>query len=69
MKSALLDEARKKIKDPNLLVNLVSKRVKQLKEGMKPMVESLERLDLEDIALKEIIEDKLEWELWDAKNG
>ena len=58
-----LKEANKLIPDPNILVNLVSRRVKQLKFGQKPLIESLERLDPEDIALKEIIEGKISYEL------
>lgn len=58
-----LREANKLVPDPNILVNLVSRRVKQLKFGQKPLIESLERLDPEDIALKEIIEGKISYEL------
>ena len=53
----------KMVKDPNVLVNIVSKRVKQLKFGSAPMVESLEKLTPEDIALKEIIEGVLTYEV------
>ena len=65
--SALRDdyikEARKVITDPNILVNIVSRRVKQLRHGNRPLVESLEKLDLEDIALREIIEGKISYEI------
>ena len=53
------------IPDPNILINVVSRRVKQLKYGNKPLVESLERLSPEDIALREIIEGKIAYELFD----
>lgn len=59
MKYALLDEATKVIPNPDVLINLVSKRVKQLRNGAEPLVQSLERLSLEDIVLKEIIEKKI----------
>ncbi len=65
MRDDYLKEAYKLIPDPNILVNLVSRRVKQLKFGQKPLVESLERLDPEDIALKEIIEGKISYVLGD----
>ena len=65
MRDDYLKEAYKIIPDPNILVNLVSRRVKQLKFGQKPLVESLERLDAEDIALKEIIEGKISYVLAD----
>ena len=61
MRDDYLKAANKLIPDPNILVNLVSRRVKQLKFGQKPLIESLERLDPEDIALKEIIEGKISY--------
>ena len=51
------------IDDPNVLVNVVSRRVKQLKRGNRALVESLEKLLPEDIALREIIEGKISYEL------
>lgn len=65
MRDDYLKAARKKIPDPNILVNVVSRRVKQLKSGFKPLVESLERLDPEDVALREIIDDKISYQLFD----
>jgi DNA-directed RNA polymerase subunit omega len=44
------------------LVNVVSRRVKQLKHGNRPLVESLEKLSPEDIALREIIDEKISFE-------
>jgi DNA-directed RNA polymerase subunit omega len=41
----------------------VSRRVKQLRYNGRPLVESLERLDPEDIALRELIEGKISYEL------
>jgi DNA-directed RNA polymerase subunit omega len=58
-----LKEAQKSISDPNVLINLVSRRVKQLKRGHRPLVESLEKLTPEDIALREIIEGKISFEV------
>ena len=59
MKYTLLNEAAKVVTNPNVLVNLVSKRVKQLRNGAEPLVQSLEKLSLEDVALREIIEGKI----------
>ena len=39
-------------------------RSKQLKFGNKPFVESLEKLEPEDIALREIIEGKISFQEW-----
>lgn len=63
MRDDYIKEAKKIIQDPNILINVVSRRVKQLKFGQKPLIESLERLNLEDIALREIIEGKISYEL------
>lgn len=59
MNYTLLDEAAKVVPNPDILVNLVSKRVKQLRNGAEPLVQSLEKLSLEDIALREVIEGKI----------
>jgi DNA-directed RNA polymerase subunit omega len=61
MRDDYLQEAIKVIPNPNILINLVSKRVKQLRNGYPAMVESFESLQPEDIALREIIEKKLSY--------
>ncbi len=66
MRDDYIEAAQKIIPDPNILINVVSRRVKQLKYGNKPLVESLERLSPEDIALREIIEGKITYELFDS---
>ena len=58
-----LQEAQKVITDPMILINVVSRRAKQLKSGYKPLVESLERLSAEDMALREIMEGKITYQL------
>ena len=58
-----LRQAQEIIPDPNILINVVSRRAKQLKFGNKPLVESLEKLDPEDIALREVIEGKISYAL------
>jgi DNA-directed RNA polymerase subunit omega len=59
MRNDYLQSALKVIDDPNILVNVVSRRVKQLKRGNRPLVESLEKLSAEDTALREIAEGKI----------
>lgn len=66
MRDDYIKEAQKVITDPNILVNVVSRRVKQLRQGNRPLVESLEKLNLEDVALREIIEGKISYELGEA---
>lgn len=68
MRDDYLKQASKVIKDPNILINVVSRRVHQLQhDGMSPLIESLEKLEPEDIALREIIEGKISYELPDDK--
>lgn len=67
MKDEYLKEALKVIPNPNILINVVSRRAKQFKIGMKPLIESLERLEPEDIALREIIEKKISYTLFEPK--
>jgi DNA-directed RNA polymerase subunit omega len=63
MRDDYIKDALKTINDPNILINVVSRRVKQLKRGNRPLVESLEKLSPEDIALREVIEGKISHEL------
>jgi DNA-directed RNA polymerase subunit omega len=58
-----LHQAQQVITDPMILINVVSRRAKQLKSGYKPLIESLERLSAEDMALREIIEGKITYQL------
>ena len=63
MRDDYIKDALKTINDPNVLINVVSRRVKQLKRGNRPLVESLEKLSPEDTALREIAEGKITYEL------
>ena len=63
MRDDYLQKALGVIDDPCILVNVVSRRVKQLKQGIRPLVESLEKLSYEDTALREIAERKITYEL------
>jgi DNA-directed RNA polymerase subunit omega len=62
MTTQLLQEAAQVIPNQQLLINVVSKRVRQLGLGHRPMVETTPRMSLTDIALKEIIAGKLAFE-------
>jgi DNA-directed RNA polymerase subunit omega len=55
--------AQERVDDPRILVNLISQRVRQLRFGARPLVETLERLDPEDLALREIMAGKISYEL------
>jgi DNA-directed RNA polymerase subunit omega len=63
MRDDYIKEALKAVNDPNVLINVISRRVKQLKRGNRPLVESLEKLSPEDTALREVIEGKISHEL------
>ena len=63
MRDEYVRAAQLVIDDPNVLINVVSRRVKQLKRGNRALVESLEKLSAEDTALREIIERKISYEL------
>ena len=62
MTSSFIDEALKVIPNQQLLVNVVSKRVRQLTSGHRPLVDAGPRMGFSDIALKEIVEGKLNFE-------
>ncbi len=70
MTTQLLTEAAQVIPNQQLLINVVSKRVRQLGLGHRPLVETTPRMSLTDIALKEIIAGKLAYELLeDSSDG
>jgi DNA-directed RNA polymerase subunit omega len=68
MTSQLLQEAAQVIPNQQLLINVVSKRVRQLGLGHRPLVEATPRSSLTDIALREIIAGKLTFELTPEQN-
>jgi DNA-directed RNA polymerase subunit omega len=61
MQSQLLEEAHKLIPDHQKLINIVSKRVRQLSQGHRPLIQTTPRMVYSDIALKELIEGKLSY--------
>ena len=69
MKSSLVKAAAEVIPDPKILVNVVSRRVRQLCLGHRPMVEFVPGLREADIALSEIAAGKLTFELIVSQNG
>jgi len=63
MKSKYLESAQQRIPNPELLVNVVSRRVRQLAQGHRPITQTDPRMDFAEIALKEISEGKLTFEV------
>lgn len=65
MNPTLVKIALETVTNPNVLVNLVSQRVRQLNSGggamSRPLVANVENLGAADIALREIIENKMDY--------
>jgi len=67
MNPDLAKQALAKVGNPNVLVNLISRRVRQLNSGggamSRPLVSDTGNLGLGDIALLEIIHDKVGFDM------
>ena len=67
MNADLVKQALAKVLNPNVLVNLVSRRVRQLNSGgggvSRPLVSDVGNLGAADIALTEIAEGKMGFEM------
>lgn len=73
MNAELQKKALEKVGNPNTLVNIVSRRVRQLNAGSggisRPLIADYQNLGAGDIALREIIEEKIGWELHESTEG
>lgn len=67
MNAELQKKALEKVGNPHTLINLVSRRVRQLNAGSggisRPLVADAHTLGVADIALREILEDKITFNL------
>ena len=63
MNAELVRQALEKVQEPAILVNMVSRRVRQLNGGGRPLLINTGTLGAADIALLEIIEDKMGFEM------
>lgn len=67
MNAELCKKALEKVGNPNVLINMVSRRVRQLNSGAgglsRPLILDATNLGAADIALREIIEEKMGWYL------
>jgi DNA-directed RNA polymerase subunit omega len=67
MNAELCKRANEKVGNPNVLVNLISRRVRQLSAGGgglgRPLVNVPASMGLADIALTELLEGKMGWEV------
>ena len=64
MNAELCDDAGELIGNPNVLVNIVSTRVRQLNNGDRPLLDS-PLLGTADMALTELVDGKMDYELTD----
>lgn len=67
MNAELCKKALEKVGNANVLINLVSRRVRQLNSGggglNRPLIADTTNLGMADVALREIIEEKIGWDL------
>ena len=67
MNAELCKRAAEKVGNPNVLVNLVSRRVRQLNSGAgglsRPLIQNVGNMGAADIALTEILEEKIGWDM------
>lgn len=63
MNNELVKQALERVENPHVLVNLVSRRVRQLNAGGRSLIADTGNLRVADIALLEIIEEKLGFEM------
>ena len=65
MNSDLCNQAEELVGNPNVLVNIISTRVRQLNSGgARPLIDS-PLLGMADLALTEVVEGKMDYELTD----
>ena len=73
MNAELTRRALEKVGNPNVLVNIVSRRVRQLNGAgvspSRPLISETAGLGAADIALLEIAEGKLGWEMLENEAG
>ena len=67
MNAELAKKALEIVGNPNILINIISRRVRQLNSGQggisRPLVEVKAGMGLADVALAEIIEEKMGWDI------
>lgn len=72
MNSDLQKQALAKVGNPNILVNIISRRVRQLTSNganSRPFIMDTAGMGAADIALVELIEDKIGWDMLQEVEG
>lgn len=62
-KKELVQAAASQVENPQILINMVSRRVRQLGQGYRPLVPVNPKMTFMDVALTEVAEGKLGYEL------
>ena len=65
MRNELVQQALGKVEHPEILINIVSRRVRQLGQGFRPLVPVAPRMTFMDVALREVADGKLTYESLD----
>ncbi len=67
MNAELCKKALEKVGNPNVLINLISRRVRQLNSGggasSRPLIADTANMGAADIALQEIVDGNMGWDL------
>lgn len=61
-KQELVDAALSKVENPQILINMISQRVRQLGQGFRPLIAVPPNMTFMDVALREVAEGKLGYE-------
>jgi DNA-directed RNA polymerase subunit omega len=70
LNSEYVKQALTKVGNPNVLVNLVSRRVRQLTSGggnSRPLIEQSGSLGAADVSLLELVENKMAFEMMEPE--
>lgn len=67
MKNQYLEASLQQVPNRHILINMVSRRVRQLIEGFRPLTTTEGNISHMEIALKEIAEGKISFKLPDQK--
>ena len=68
-KNELVQTALEKVGNPQILINMVSKRVRQLGQGLRPLIHVEPRMTFMDVALREIADGKLFYKFIDEQEA
>jgi len=66
-KQELVETALSKVENPQILINMISLRVRQLGQGFRPLIPVSPNMTFMDVALREVAEEKLGYEAISAE--